>query len=85
MKMLWRSFFLVLVNIAVGFISMFLILGEDVFWKLSFVDTIYSNIGTTTFAVFQTVFIAEFILIWSLGGLWIMGFFGTLWNLINRL
>ena len=83
--MLWRAFFLVLVNIAVGFISMFLILGEDVFWKLNLIDQLYTNIGTNTFDVFQTVFIVEFILIWGLGGLWIMGFFGRMWNLINRL
>ena len=61
------------------------ILGEDVFWRLNFVDTIYKNIGTTTFDVFQTVFIVEFILIWGLGGLWIMGFFGSMWNLIKKL
>lgn len=83
--MLWRSFFLLLVNIAIGFITLFLILGEDVFWRLGAIDNLYKLSGTNTFDVFITVFIFEFVFIWGLGGLWIMGFFPAMWKLLKRL
>jgi hypothetical protein len=83
--MLWRSFFLLIVNIAIGMISLVLILGEGTYWRLNFIDNLYKLMQTTPGDVFITVFIVEFVLIWGLGGLWIMGFYGQIWNLLKRL
>jgi hypothetical protein len=83
--MLLRSFFLLIVNIAIGMISLVLILGEGTYWRLNLIDNLYKLTQTNPGDVFITVFIVEFVLIWGLGGLWIMGFYGQIWNLLKRL
>ena len=85
LRMAWRGLFVLIVNIIVGFISLVLILGENVLWHLDFVDTLYTSLHTDQFAVFQFVFVVEFVIIWGVGMLWMTGFFGIMENLFKKL
>ena len=85
MKMLVREFWIALVNIAVGVFTMILVLGEDVYWQLTFVDNIYTRLGTNPGDVFITLFVSEFIIIQGLGMLWASGFLGLMWKTLSRM
>lgn len=81
-SMMLRSFILFLFNIALTSVSMVLILGEDVFWKLQTIDNWYTRAGTTPGDVFTLVFVAEFVIIWGFGSFWVSGLLGMIWKAI---
>ena len=85
MKLLVREFWIMLVNIAVGVFTMILVLGEDVYWQLAFVDNIYARLGTNPGDVFITLFISEFIIIQGIGMLWASGFLGIMAKVLSRI
>jgi len=74
--MLKRWFFAFLVSIVWDAFTILIILGEDVFWKLNFVDTIYSNISTNPGDVFTFVWVTGQILLLSVVIVWNTGILG---------
>jgi hypothetical protein len=82
---LYRWGFAVLVSIVWDAFTILVFLGEDVFWKLNFVDTIYSNVGTSPSDVFTTVWVTGQMLIIAVFILWNAGILGYIrdWSEAN--
>lgn len=74
-QMLWRCFALLILTAGIWAIEIFLILGEDVLWRFSFVDQLYTNIGTNTFDLFTFVSVITWFLIWGpMAIVWCLGY-----------
>src|SRR5713101_8637007 len=68
--MFYRFMFLALLQIAWIPFSALIIMGEDVFWKLNFVDQWYSNFGTNPLDMWTFVYLTVYMLIWVIGVFW---------------
>lgn len=84
-QQLYRWTFYLIFEIAYTALSALWIMGENVYWKLNFVDQLYTNFGTNEFDVWtfqwETItFIGIFVMI-----LWNAGILGWLMDWIDRL
>ena len=73
-----RTMLLFLFSMANWIVSAYVIMGEDVYWKVNLVDTIYSNIGTSPNDVWNAYALFSLMTIWAVGMFWVIGCFDHL-------
>ena len=80
LTMLYRAFLLTMITVAVMMITAVIVLGLP--FRLTLIDTFYSNMGITPYDVWQTLFIVEFFAYMVIGIFWIPGLGEKILNLL---
>lgn len=75
LQMLFRCGMLTVLNIGLWAIEIILIQGENVFWKFSFINQLYTDIASNPQDVSLLVVVTTWFLIWGMGGIiWVLGY-----------